>query len=465
MQDEIDRGTRQGNILFEPGATSSTGATKNFRKIPTEDLNGVTAPTVAGYNGNVEYVTNPFRATDERKIASSEANARRIVGGGAAADPTNMRGRFGGEYGAGLNADAVAIAEGRAVRTADGNVVYHTGTQESARRAQTAGKAEREALRDRNNLNVPQAELNRRAAADAQKAARAAKHQAFKDANGGMSYRQYDRMTGGSSGNNALTMKAVREGRLSPEEANYRMQIRAEKALRRSGNPIAAGTSQAGVLFPDQTAVRGSKPNQAGPNPLSAASEKFRPNGIVTPDSSQAARDTIKVMAEGGTAPDGTKVPPSPMFAGLAESPDNVQGVHFGIQQMVQEGKDLGAEDLRSLHAAMVAMQAGYGTSSYDPFDMTYGAEAEGLFGSVDTEHTKVFGPMYKQLVDMKAPTDEVLLGWWQSFKGNIRPDTNRFVGGSSIFSGEGAPTVSPGGYEYPLRPKKDEPFLRNPMK
>jgi hypothetical protein len=445
LQAEIDRGNRQEDIMLEPGATSSGGATKNFRKIQPEDLNGVTAPTVAGYNGNVGYVADPNRASAERNIASSQANAQRLAEGGAAADPTNGRGRFGGAYGAGLDADATALAEGRAVRTADGKVVYFTGTQESARQAQTAGKAEREALRDRNNLNVPEAELKRRAAADAQAAARAAKHQAFKDANGGMSYKQYDRMTGSSNGNNALTMKAVREGRLSPMEANYRMQLRAEKALRRSGNPITGGTSMAGSLYPNMMPPQSSKA-PAPENPMSAATDRFRPGGVVTPQSSQAARDTLKVMAEGGKTPDGAAIPPDPMFAaGLAESPDNIQGVHFGIQQMVQDGKDLGDNELQSLHAAAVAMQAGHGTSSYDPFDMTYGFE--GLSGA-DAAHTETFGPMYKELAGMATPTPQQLRSWWAKFKGHIRPDTSMW---SSV--GEDAPSI--GGTEFPRNPMK----------
>lgn len=444
MQAEIDRGTRQGNIMFEPGATSSSGATRNFRNIEPDELNSTTAGTVNGYNGQTGYAQNPMRLSPEQKYDFAKRNARRIVGGGAAADPTNMRGRFGGAYGAGLDADAAAIAGGTAVRLADGTVVRHTGTQDQARAAQVAGKTEREALRDRNNMNVPQAELDRRAAADAQKAARAAKHQAFKDANGGMSYRQYDRMTGSSNGNNALTMKAVREGRLSPEEANYRMQLRAEKALRRSGNPITGGTSQAGRFFPDQMAGRGGQ-NQAGPNPISsAASDRFRPGGIVTPESSQAAKDTLKVLAEGGNAPDGTAIPPSPLFSsGLKDSPDNIQGVHFGIQQIVQEGKDLAPSDLQSLHAAAVAMQAGYGTPDYDPFDMTYGFEGTEM---VDKAHTEAFGPMYKELAGMKSPTPDQLSKWWASFKSRIAPQSPGF--GEAAIPGV---TESFGGYEYPL--------------
>ena len=303
MQAEIDRGTRQQNIMFEPGATSSGGASKNFHKIPTEDLNSTTAGTVNGYNGNLGYAQNPMRLDPETKLNLAEGNARRIVGGGAAADPTNIGGRFGGAYGTGLNADATAIAEGRAVRTADGKVVYHTGTQESARRAQTAGKVEREALRNRNNMNVPQAELDRRDAADAQKAARAAKHQAFKDANGGMSYRQYDRM----QNSNALTMKAVDEGRLSPEAAMFRMQTRADKALRRAGNPMAMSTANGGRLFPDLLAGRGGQQAPAAPrtNPIFGPGA---PNTVENIDARATARQanvqSSPTLTAWGVSPD-----------------------------------------------------------------------------------------------------------------------------------------------------------------
>lgn len=247
MQDGIDRGTRQGDIMFEPGATSSSGATRNFRNIAPDELNSVTAGTVNGYNGQTGYAQNPMRLSAEQKFDLAGRNAQRIVGGGAAADPTGMARRFGGAYGAGLDADAAAIASGTAVRTADGRVVRFTGTQDAARAAQTRGKSERETLRDRSLPPATEEERIRRAGADKRKAENAAKHQAFKDANGGMNYRQYDRM----QNSNALTMKAVDEGRLSKESAMFRMQTRADKALRRAGNPMAMSVANGGRLFPD----------------------------------------------------------------------------------------------------------------------------------------------------------------------------------------------------------------------
>jgi hypothetical protein len=156
-------------------------------------------------------------------------------------------------------------------------------------------------------MNVPQAELDRRAAANAQKAARVAKHEAFKAANGGMNYRQYDRMTGSSNGNNSLTLKALREGRISPQEANYRMQLRAEKALRRSGNPIPGGTSMAGRLYPDMMPKQGGNAKPAAPlgNPIFGPGA---PNTIENLDArSKARKDNVAAsptLSAWGVSPD-----------------------------------------------------------------------------------------------------------------------------------------------------------------
>lgn len=349
MRQGIDQGTRQGNIMFEPGAGSSLGATRNFRKIQPEDLNGMTAGTVNGYNGNAEYARNPMRLDPETKFNLARGNARRIAGGGAAADPTNIGGRFGGAYGDNLNADATAIQEGLAVRTADGNVVYHTGSQESAQKAYMSARAN-------GYGRTPEQEAARHAKAVEQAAARASKHDAFKDANGGMNYRQYDRMTGGSNGNNALTMKAVREGRLSPEEANYRMQIRAEKALRRSGNPITAGTSQAGQLYPDMMAGRGGKTATANQNPMARAFNSMTKDSAPSADSLEAATGLAVATVNGIKGPDGVVVRPPSAFAKQLKdrgySPEDDPGMalpNTHVYETIQGGNKLNPSDVRDL--------------------------------------------------------------------------------------------------------------------
>jgi len=364
-----------------------------------------------GYNGRFD---NPMMSADE-KLQFAEQNAQRIVGGGAAADPTNMRGRFGGAYGVGLEADAAAIRGGRAVRLADGSVSYFTGTQESARRAQLAGKTDREWLRNRDNKDVPQTELDRRAKTDAQQAARSAKAREFEAANNGMNYRQMDRL----NRQNALTEKAVREGRLGADAGNLRMQNRADTALRRSGNPMLAGTDASRQLFPDMNKKKGAP---AAQNPMQAGNPfGLGVGGTTTPDGALAGRNYLKTAVTGGKAPDGSDVPPNAFLAatGATGEEDNIQDLHFGIQQQVQEGKMPTGEDLKALHAATQAMQAGYGTPSYDPFDMTYGFEG---LSTADQQHTEVFAPMYKELASMKNPTPRQLTDWWGKFSSRIRP-------------------------------------------
>jgi hypothetical protein len=420
MQAEIDRGTRQQNIMFEPGATSSTGARRNFRQIQPEDLNGTTAGTVNGYNGNVGYAADPNRASAERNIASSQANAQRLAEGGAAADPTNGRGRFGGAYGVGLDADATALAEGRAVRTADGNVVYFTGTQESARQAQTAGKTEREALRNRDNPAATEEERDRRARADAAKAERAAKHDAFKRANGGMNYRQYDRMTGGSNGNNALTMKAVREGRLSPAEANYRMQIRAEKALRRSGNPVPAGTSQAGRLFPDMMPKQSGNTSSAQ-NPMALTFAGMTRESSPTADSLSAATDLAVATVNGVTGPDGNVVkPPSEFAKQLKErgySPEDDTGMalpNTHVQEVLQKGNKLTPGDVRDLR------NIAFSSRERTKGDTEWWGGAKEPFANIGTgpfernpEYQKNLQDMYTKLADMSETDSDADYQAW----------------------------------------------------
>jgi hypothetical protein len=281
MEDEIMRGRRQRDFLnpnrtpygsdSTPSAglpTSSLDAAQIAGSIPTDLYNPITARTANRYDGIVGADRDPLRMTPNQKLRLAEQSAERYMGGGAAADPTNMRGRFGGAYGQTLNNDAAAIRDGRAVRLADGSVVYHTGNQESARAAQLAGKTEREALRDRSRPAATPEEQKRRDAADAAKAAREAKHNAFKAANNGMNYGQYDRM----QRQNALTMRAVGEGRLNPMEAQFRMQTRADKALRRAGRAdlmsTAGGRPVPGSLFPDPFQKRGGQ--QAPANPITS---------------------------------------------------------------------------------------------------------------------------------------------------------------------------------------------------
>lgn len=217
-------------------------------------------------NGMTAYEANPMRynPTDPAIQARQQDNAQRMSGG-FLMDRTRGDGgaRFAGSAGR-INAEYDKVQAGQGIFN-NGQFLDFTptGTPESARAAQLAGKTERELLRNRNNMNVPQTELDRRDAADMARREAQARHNQFKDANNGMNYRQYDRM----QNQNALTMKAVDEGRLSPEAANLRMQTRADKALRRAGNPMMMGTDESRRLFPNVLGNNGAA-NQAGPNPM-----------------------------------------------------------------------------------------------------------------------------------------------------------------------------------------------------
>lgn len=184
--------------------------------------------------------------------------------------------------------------------------------------------------------------------------------------------------------------------------------------------------------------------------------------GAVGPGDREAAKAFIKTAVQGGSRIDekGKEVPVPPsafiQATGITGEEDNIQDLHFGIQAQVQQGTEPNTEDLRTLQATVQAMQAAHGTNDYDPFDMTYGFEGQ---SGADAAHTEVFAPMYKELIGMNNPSEQQLRGWWNRFKSRIRPDTNRFIGGSTILNPLQGETVSFGGTEYPL------PAPSNPLR
>lgn len=344
-------------------------------------------------NGNTAYYNNPMRLTPDQTLDIAGRSAQRYMQGGATADPTNFGSRFGGEYGAGLNADATAIQGGRAVRLADGTVSYFKGTQESARQAQLAGKSDREVMRDRSNMNVPQAELDRRDAADVARRERQAKHNAFKEANGGMNYRQYDRM----QSSNALTMKAVDEGRLSPESAMFRMQARADKALRRAGNPMAMSTANGGRLFPDLLGDRGNIQNPAVQNPMIT--------GGRTLEAQQAAAARIQ---ERETA--------SPNVAGLGVEPGSgLAGLNQGLSSRIKEDPtaEFSDDSLREFQA-QAKDYSSLATDTNDPF--SFGSGEYGPDAGVESQQSA----LWKELAGL-PDNARSRAEWLQKYK-NVKP-------------------------------------------
>lgn len=388
-----------------------------------------------GYNGNIAYANDPnrYNPMDERSQAIQRRNAAdqtagRPVGQGSRFTGNNPMAQNTTEYARGLQ--GVAAGEGVMIQPGGrGSNSQYLPFKSSPQEAEAVAMAERldKTGEVRRKYDDPRLKAKQREFA----AKKLADEQAFMAANGGMNYAQARRANKRADRQDAIFQRRVKSG-MNP------MSPSAFAAF-----PEAAGR------FRDAYAQRGGKQEQ---NPMRIASDTFRPGGNVTPDSRQRSQDFLKTLGTGGTDSTGNPTPPSPFFSGLAGSEDNIQGLHFGIQEQVQQGLEPSDDDLQKLHAATVAMQSGYKTDAYDPFDMTHGAEAEGMFGSVDVAHNEAFKPMYEELASMESPTPGKLKEWWTRFKGRVRPDTNRFIGGSSILSGEGAPVVSPGGYEYPLQ-------------
>jgi len=231
MAGDIREATRNAQYMAaEPPATSSTGANQIMARQPADLQNAVTARAGNAYNGVVGAVADPNRLTPDQKAGLARESALRAAGGGPAADPTGLGARFGGAMGQQASSDYDAIQNGQAVRLADGSVARFTGTPESAKIAQNKGKIERESLRDRKNLNVPQEELDRRKRADAHKKERADRHQAFRDQNDGMNYRQYDRL----QRTQQSIQRKVADGRLDQATADRMLEQETNKAMRRA---------------------------------------------------------------------------------------------------------------------------------------------------------------------------------------------------------------------------------------
>lgn len=264
-------------------------------------------------NGMTAYEANPmrYRPGDPAIQARQQDNAQRMTTG----RPMD-RTRDGGALNAYIASGGTPWYE-REKQARDQMAMQSrqsTPEFQAAMAAMQQQKTAREALRDRSNLNVPQAELDRRNDADIARREREARHNQFKEANNGMNYRQYDRL----QNQNALTLKAVDEGRLSPAAANFRMQTRADKALRRAGNPMMMGTDASRRLFPDMAAGRGGRAATPNQNPM---------GGGRTLEAQQSAATRIQERETN-----------SPLIAGLGVEPGSgLAGLNVAIQNRIAE--------------------------------------------------------------------------------------------------------------------------------
>lgn len=255
-------------------------------------------------------------------------------------------------------------------------------------------KIETAALRNRENPAANQDEQDRRNNADVARREREARHNQFKDANNGMNYRQYDRM----QNQNALTMKAVDEGRLSPDAANLRMQTRADKALRRSGNPMMMGTDASRRLFPDMTAGRGGKAATPNQNPMAA----FGMGASNTPVGKVAAAGNVSAMAT-----------TDPNLVALGVDPAaGIGGLHTSLSQQFEADPNLAMDDSSLRSYQMFAQQA----LTADP-DQANPSNFASFPGSVFAEtEGAVTSELWKELATL-PDSESARQQWLQKYK------------------------------------------------
>lgn len=407
----------QANAAFmrgNPGfGTSSLDATQRFR--------GMTANTpfqssmVNGYVG-----TNPVsRPFDEQ---ASRARAQEYMRGNV--DQTNTGGRFGGRSPLGPNS---AYAQ-------SGGVPWHErvmNDRTEARRAQdyvTSQAAMGERMATQNPLSRMenvfvkpsrdgqglaytdklQALWNMPPDTPGRKEAIAAEGEARLEA--GLeresNLRSYKEAHGG--------LNAQGVGRQRRQER--REQGKYDKAVRQGMNPMSP---QAQALFPGQTKSFMEQRNankgigQAVQNPMAgAASAKFGPaSSKPTLKQREAANTFLKEQATGLDSA-GNRVPRSAILSGLGAQDTTVLGLHTGILGVLESGADPEVDDLREVHAAVLAM----GKTQEDPFNL-YGGSA--MFGS---DKEAPFGPLYGELATQSEPTDEYLTDWWKRFRRMANP-------------------------------------------
>ena len=219
-------------------------------------------------------------------------------------------------------------------------------------------------------------------------------------------------------------------------ETSRRADVKFKHMVGQGMNPLSP---KARGMFPEQVARMKGGTVAGNQNPVGV----FKPGGVVTAGGQAAADNFMRAAATGGTAPDGSRLTPNPFIAGTGATgeEDNVETLHFGMQSQIQAGVTPSTDDLRALHGYLVAFDTKHRKPGYDPFDMSSFFDVVGA--GVGTAHTQTFGPMYKDLVGMKAPSDKQLGDWWSGFSSKVRPD-------SPFWSWDRMNQTSTGGTEFP---------------
>jgi hypothetical protein len=203
----------------------------------------------------------------------------------------------------GLQADQAAVADGRAVNMGG----YSEG--QTVRFNKTPGMAESSALaqrgRENSEVRAKYDDPNLIARRNAFSAEKKERHQAFKDANGGLNYKQMDRL----EDSRRAIERNVKAGRISRSEANERMEGLASRAMSRANPSSSARPADAPdrVRLPDgqlpqatrekaaTTAKNLTNPTYQGPSvEFNQSAEVVRSIGLTNDMSAGEAMNRIK---------------------------------------------------------------------------------------------------------------------------------------------------------------------------
>jgi len=195
-------------------------------------------------------------------------------------------------------------------------------------------------------------------------------------------------------------MKAVDEGRLSPEAANFRMQTRADKALRRAGNPMAMGDANRGRLFPDMLAGRGGRAATPAQNPMGSPIAAGAPN---TAENIQARNSLRAGITQGVPATATTPaIPPSPFIQSLGVTADaSPADVETGLNDMMLRAEVPSPAGLRDLRILV-------GTYT--------GVDGESPFASTEVPDS------WDSLRNLpENASDDQLISWWMTHQEKVK--------------------------------------------
>lgn len=315
-------------------------------------------------NGMTAYEANPLRLRPDQKLNLAEQNTARYMGGGAAADPTRLAGRFNPMVDQ-INSQANAVASGRGWYLggqfvgATGNPQW--GTAENMRRRVELNNAPQQATQEQR---------------DSAQARRAGAQRQFMDENNGMNYLQ--------------ARRAERQAGL--KERSFK------KAVTRGLNPMSP---EAQALFPQQVAKMKGQPGvQANQNPMGSPIAAGAPN---TAENLQA-RNSIRAGITQGVPATATTpaIPPSPFIQSLGVTADAAPAdIETGLNDMMLRSEVPSPEGLKDLR---ILVGTYTGTDGESPFASTEVPESWDALRNLP-----------------ENASNEQLTSWWNSHQEKVK--------------------------------------------